>query len=116
MRLNEKYYTRTIHGLAECDGKRINDDYAVIGPWFTEVKGQVAKRNRYYVIHIKSGLAIMKGYYNTIKDAVNNFESDLSEAYEIIGEKNFNDKIEYAISQFNELMERKEFYLKEECR
>ena len=47
MRLNEKYYTRTIYGLAECDGKRINDDYAVIRPWFTENKGEIKKRNRY---------------------------------------------------------------------
>ena len=105
MRLNEKYYTRTIYGLAECDGKRINDDYAVIRPWFTEVKGQVAKRNRYYVIHIKSGLAIIKGYYNTIKDAVNNFESDLNEAKERIGNV-FDAQLQEAILQFNKMMER----------
>ena len=109
MRLNEKYYTRTIHGLAECDGKRINDDYAVIRPWFTEVKGQVAKRNRYYVIHIKSGLAIYRGYYNTIKDAVNNFKSDLNEAKERIGNV-FDAQLQEAILQFNKMMERKEFY------
>lgn len=109
MRLNEKYYTRTIHGLAECDGKRINDDYAVIRPWFTEVKGQVAKRNRYYVIHIKSGLAIYRGYYNTIKDAVNNFESDLNEAKERIGNV-FDAQLQEAALRFNKMMERKEFY------
>ena len=109
MRLNEKYYTRTIYGLAECDGKRINDDYAVIRPWFTEVKGQVAKRNRYYVIHIKSGLAIYRGYYNTIKDAVNNFESDVNEAKERIGNV-FDAQLQEAILQFNKMMERKEFY------
>lgn len=113
MRLNEKYYTRTIYGLAECDGKRINDDYAVIRPWFTEVKGQVAKRNRYYVIHIKSGLAIYRGYYNTIKDAVNNFESDLNEAKERIGNV-FDAQLQEAILQFNKMMERKEFYKAEE--
>lgn len=113
MRLNEKYYTRTIYGLAECDGKRINDDYAVIRPWFTEVKGQVAKRNRYYVIHIKSGLAIIKGYYNTIKDTVNNFESDLNEAKERIGNV-FDAQLQEAILQFNKMMERKEFYKAEE--
>lgn len=113
MRLNEKYYTRTIYGLAECDGKRINDDYAVIRTWFTEVKGQVAKRNRYYVIHIKSGLAIYRGYYNTIKDAVNNFESDLNEAKERIGNV-FDAKLQEAILQFNKMMERKEFYKPEE--
>lgn len=113
MRLNEKYYTRTIHGLAECDGKRINDDYAVIRPWFTEVKGQVAKRNRYYVIHIKSGLAIYRGYYNTIKDAVNNFKSDLNEAKERIGNV-FDAQLQEAILQFNKMMERKEFYKAEE--
>ena len=113
MRLNEKYYTRTIYGLAECDGKKINDDYAVIRPWFTEVKGQVAKRNRYYVIHIKSGLAIYRGYYNTIKDAVNNFESDLNEAKERIGNV-FDAQLQEAILQFNKMMERKEFYKPEE--
>ena len=113
MRLNEKYYTRTIYGLAECDGKRINDDYAVIRPWFTEVKGQVAKRNRYYVIHIKSGLAIYRGYYNTIKDAVNNFESDLNEAKERIGNV-FDAQLQEAILQFNKMMKRKEFYKAEE--
>ena len=113
MRLNEKYYIRTIYGLAECDGKRINDDYAVIRPWFTEVKGQVAKRNRYYVIHIKSGLAIYRGYYNTIKDAVNNFESDLNEAKERIGNV-FDAQLQEAILQFNKMMERKEFYKAEE--
>lgn len=115
MRLNEKYYTRTIHGLAECDGKRINDDYAVIRPWFTEVKGQVAKRNRYYVIHIKSGLAIYRGYYNTIKDAVNNFKSDLNEAKERIGNV-FDAQLQEAILRFNKMMERKEFYKPEEIK
>ena len=113
MRLNEKYYTRTIYGLAECDGKRINDDYAVIRPWFTEVKGQVAKRNRYYVIHIKSGLAIIKGYYNTIKDTVNNFESDLNETKERIGNV-FDAQLQEAALRFNKMMERKEFYKPEE--
>ena len=113
MRLNEKYYTRTIHGLAECDGKRINDDYAVIRPWFTENKGEIKKRNRYYVIHIKSGLAIYRGYYNTIKDAVNNFESDLNEAKERIGNV-FDAQLQEAILQFNKMMERKEFYKPEE--
>lgn len=113
MRLNEKYYTRTIHGLAECDGKRINDDYAVIRPWFTEVKGQVAKRNRYYVIHIKSGLAIYRGYYNTIKDAVNNFESDLNETKEGIGNV-FDAQLQESVLRFNKMMERKEFYKPEE--
>ena len=115
MRLNEKYYTRTIYGLAECDGKRINDDYAVIRPWFTEVKGQVAKRNRYYVIHIKSGLAIYRGYYNTIKDAVNNFESDLNEAKERIGNV-FDAQLQEATLRFNKMMERKEFYKPEETK
>ena len=115
MRLNEKYYTRTIHGLAECDGKRINDDYAVIRPWLTEVKGQVAKRNRYYVIHIKSGLAIYRGYYNTIKDAVNNFESDLNETKERIGNV-FDAQLQEAALRFNKMMERKEFYKPEETK
>ena len=113
MRLNEKYYTRTIHGLAECDGKRINDDYAVIRPWFTENKGEIKKRNRYYVIHIKSGLAIYIGYYNTIKDAVNNFESDLNRAKEGIGNV-FDAQLQEAALRFNKMMERKEFYKPEE--
>lgn len=115
MRLNEKYYTRTIHGLAECDGKRINDDYAVIRPWFTENKGEIKKRNRYYVIHVKSGLAIYQGYYGTIKDAVNNFESDLNETKERIGDV-FDTQLQEATLRFNKMMERKEFYKPEETK
>ena len=76
MILNEKFYTRTINGLALCDGKRINEDYAVIRPWFKKNSYNPYVIRRYYVIHIKSGLAVTKDYYSA-KDAVNNLEKDL---------------------------------------
>ena len=118
MRLNEKYYTRTIHGLAECDGKRINDDYAVIRPWFSSdgVKYKLSTKNRYYVIHIKSGLGITKTSYTTIKGAVDNFESDLNYALDKIkaAGKDFDAQIKIAIEQFDKIMESGKFYKKEE--
>ena len=44
MRLNEKFYTRIPHGLVQCDGKRINEDYAVIKPWFSKSENEKYKK------------------------------------------------------------------------
>lgn len=118
MRLNEKFYTRTIYGLTECDGKRINKDYAVIRPWFSSdgAKYKLSTKNRYYVIHIKSGLGITKTSYATIKGAVDNFESDLNYALDKIKAdgKDFDAQIKIAIDQFDKIMESGKFYKKEE--
>lgn len=117
MKLNEKFYTRTIYGLTECDGKRINKDYAVIRPWFSSdgVKYKLSTKNRYYVIHIKSGLGITKTSYTTIKGAVENFESDLKFALDKIkaAGKDFDVQIKIAIEQFDKMMESGKFYEKD---
>lgn len=111
MKLNEKFYARIIYGLAECDGKRINSDYAVVRGWFIPNKKGIDKRNRYYVIHIKSGLAITATNYNTIKEAIDNFETDLEYALNKIKEhgKDFDEYIQIAIDEFNNLMEKEVF-------
>lgn len=108
MRLNEKFYTRTPHGLVQCDGKRINEDYAVI-------HGIPNNKKIYYVIHIKSGLSITMSGYKTIKEAVNNFESDLEYILGKIREHggNPNEKIHKGINEFNDLMEKGKIYNKE---
>lgn len=102
MKLNETYYTRTIYGLAECDGKRISETYAVIRPWFN-------KDEVYYIIHINSGLRIGKEY-KTIKECMSNFVKDLAECRKRLQEKglNFEDQIETGTRMFNRLVEEKQ--------
>ena len=118
MKLTETFYTRTKYGLTKCQGKRINEDYAVIKPWFSQdgIKEKLATKNRYYVIHIKSGLGITKTSYSTIKAAIDNFESDLEYALNNIKErgKNFDTMIEVAIKEFDKMIKNKEFYKKED--
>lgn len=118
MRLTETFYTRTKYGLTKCPGKRINEDYAVVKPWFSQdgIKGKLSTKNRYYVIHIKSGLGITNTSYSTIKSAIDNFESDLEYALDKIKEKgkDFNVVIEAAIKEFNNKIKNKEFYRKED--
>ena len=111
MILNEKFYTRTINGLALCDGKRINEDYAVIRPWFKKNSYNPYVIRRYYVIHIKSGLAVTKDYYSA-KDAGNDLEKDLEAEKKKIKElgKDFNEQLEIGIKLFNEAMEEELFY------
>ena len=104
MKLNEKFYTRTVYGLAECIGKRISDNYAVIKPWFT-------KETVYYVIHIQSGLKVGANH-STIKNCIGNFVKDLAATKKRLQEKSldFDKQIEKGIKRFDDLMERKIFY------
>lgn len=104
MKLNEKYYTRTVYGLAECVGKRISDSYAVIRPWF--IRDTV-----YYVIHIPSGLKV-GAEHSTIKDCIGNFVKDLAATKKRLQEKglDFDKQIEKGTERYNELMEEKVFY------
>ena len=101
MKLNETYYTRTIYGLAECDGKRISETYAVIRPWFNKDKV-------YYIIHINSGLKVGKEY-KTIKECIANFVTDFAEGKKRIESKGLNvdDLIKTGTNVFNELLEAK---------
>lgn len=118
MKLTETFYTRTRYGLTKCPGKRINEDYAVVKPWFSQdgIKGKLATKNRYYVIHIKSGLGITNTSYSTIKAAIDNFESDLEYALDKIKEKgkDFDTMIQVAIKEFDKMIKNKEFYRKED--
>lgn len=104
MKLNEKFYTRTVYGLAECDGKRISESYAIIKPWFT-------KETVYYVIHIQSGLKVGADHF-TLKDCMGNFVKDLAATKKRLKEKglDFDNQIEKGIERYNELMEEKVFY------
>lgn len=106
MRLNEKIYTRNINGLALCDGKRIDDKFAVIRPWFV-------KERIYYVIHIASGLQISKGCYKTIKEAIDKFPDDLSRVYSACEEKGttFDERVKPFVEEFNRMYEAKEFFV-----
>lgn len=114
MKLNEKFYTRTVYGLAECDGKIISESYAIIKPWFT-------RDTVYYVIHIPSGLKVGADY-STIKDCMGNFVKDLAATKKRLQEKglDFDKQIEKGIERYNELMEEKvfykEYYTKEELK
>lgn len=102
MKLNERYYTRTIYGLVECDGKRISEDYAVIRPWFNE-------KGIYYIIHINSGLRVGKDY-KTIKECIDSFETDFAEGKKRIESKglNLDDLIKTGTNVFNRLVEEKQ--------
>lgn len=104
MKLNEKFYTRTVYGLAECDGKRISESYAIIKPWFT-------KETVYYVIHIQSGLKVGADHF-TLKDCMGNFVKDLAATKKKLQDKgkDFDKQIEDGIKRFNELKEEKIFY------
>lgn len=104
MKLNEKFYTRTVYGLAECDGKRISESYAIIKPWFT-------KETVYYVIHIQSGLKVGADHF-TLKDCMGNFVKDLAATKKRLQEKglDFDKQIEKGTERYNELMEEKVFY------
>lgn len=104
MKLNEKFYTRTVYGLAECDGKRISESYAIIKPWFT-------KETVYYVIHIQSGLKVGADHF-TLKDCMGNFVKDLAATKKRLKEKglDFDKQVEKGIERYNELKEEKVFY------
>lgn len=104
MKLNEKFYTRTVYGLAKCIGKRISDSYAVIRPWFT-------RDTVYYVIHIPSGLKVGAEHL-TIKDCIGNFVKDLTDTKKKLQDKgkDFDKQIEDGTKRFNELREEKIFY------
>lgn len=115
MKLNEKFYTRTIHGLAECDGKRIDSDYAVIRPWFA--KDEYKKYDkRYYVIHISSGLKVSSRDYTTAKAAIENLEEDIKFGKERLAERNiiFEDTVEKGIEDFNRWLNEGKFYKEKE--
>lgn len=97
MVLNEKYLVFTGDGAKEVKGKRINDDYAVT----KSINDEGMKRKTgYFITHIKSGLSISKHSYNTIKDALNGFSSDLLEAHSL---PDFNERIAVGVRQFEEL-------------
>lgn len=104
MKLNEKFYTRTVYGLAECDGKRISENYAIIKPWFT-------KETVYYAIHIQSGLKVGADH-STLKDCIGNFVKDLADTKKRLKEKglDFDKQVEKGIERYNELKEEKVFY------
>ena len=112
MKLNEKFYTRTVYGLAECDGKRIDSDYAVIRPWFAKDKYSNKYDKRYYVIHISSGLKVSSRDYATAKAAIENLEEDIKFGKERLVERNitFEDAVEKGIEDFNRWLNEGKFY------
>ena len=114
MKLNEQFLTRTIYGLAECDGKRIDSDYAVIRPWFAKSDYEPYVK-RYYVIHIASGLKVSSQDYTKAKSAVENLEKDIEIGKERLAERNltFEDVVEKVIEDFNRCLEQGKFYRKE---
>lgn len=111
MKLNEQFLTRTIHGLAECDGKRIDSDYAVIRPWFARDKHEKYDK-RYYVIHISSGLKVSSRDYTTAKSAIENLEEDIKFVKERLAERNvtFEFVAEKGTEDFNRLLDEGKFY------
>ena len=110
MKLNEKFLTRTIHGLAECDGKRIDSEYAVIRPWFARDKYYKYDKI-YYVIHITSGLKVSSRDYATAKSAIENLEEDIKVVKERLVERNvtFESMVEKGIEDFNRLLNEESF-------
>lgn len=111
MKLNKKFYTRTVYGLAECDGKRIDSEYAVIRPWFARDKHEKYDK-RYYVIHISSGLKVSSRDYTTAKSAIENLEEDIKIGKERLAERNvtFESMVEKGIEDFNRWLNEGKFY------
>lgn len=114
MKLNERFLTRTVYGLAECDGKRIDSDYAVIRPWFARDKYNKYDK-RYYVIHISSGLKVSSQDYATIKAAIENLEKDIEIGKERLKERNvtFEKAVKKGNEEFDKLLQAGKFYEEE---
>lgn len=76
MKLNERYNIMTACGIMTCDGKRYNDEFAIVHNW---------KEDVFNVTHIASGTAIKA--YNTLEECLENVEKDIETASKYL-EKN----------------------------
>ena len=76
MKLNERYNIMTACGIMTCDGKRYNDEFAIVHNW---------KEDVFNVTHIASGTAIKS--YNTLEECLENVEKDIEIASKYL-EKN----------------------------
>ena len=76
MKLNEEYNIMTACGLRTCNGKKYNDDFAIVHNW---------KNNTYSATNITSGTAIKS--YNTLDECLENVEKDIETASKYL-EKN----------------------------
>lgn len=71
MELNERYFIMTNCGLVECDGKKYNDDFAIVHNW---------KENVFNVTHIASGTGIAPHGYSTLKECLDHADADIQRA------------------------------------
>lgn len=98
IKLTERYYIMTSCGLIECDGKKIDDDFAITKNW---------KDNTYNITHIPSGLGLASKSYRKLKECMEDSEKLINNG-RIYIENNMR-KIQGCIETFNNLLERKVF-------
>lgn len=68
MKLNERYNIMTACGLVTCDGKKYNDDFAIVHNW---------KEDTFNVTHIASGMGIAPHGYRTLKECLAHADVDI---------------------------------------
>lgn len=95
MKLDEEYNIMTACGLVTCQGKRYDDEFAIVHNW---------KENVFNMTHIASGTGISPHGYNTLKECIEHAETDINLASDFL-EKNPDRKLKW-IELYNECMEK----------
>lgn len=98
MKLNERYNIMTTCGLMTCDGKKYNDNFAIVHNW---------KENVFNVTHIASGTGIAPHGYSTLKECLEHAEADIKRGTAYL-EKNPEHK-QKLIESYNNCLERNIF-------
>ena len=98
MKLNEQYNIMTACGLMTCDGKKYNDDFAIVYNW---------KENVFNVTHIASGTGIVPHGYSTLKECLEHAEADIKRGSAYLEE--YPEKKQMFIETYNRCIEQKIF-------
>ena len=98
MKLDEKYNIMTACGLVTCDGKRYDDDFAIVHNW---------KENVYNVTHIASGTGIAPHGYSTLKECLERADADIQRGSAYLKENPWHEQ--KLIESYNNCLERNIF-------
>ena len=98
MKLNEKYNIMTTCGLMTCDGKRYNDDFAIVHNW---------KEDVFNVTHIASGTGIAPHGYSTLKECIERADADIQRGMAYL--ERHPDHEQKLIESYNNCLERNIF-------
>ena len=98
MKLDERYNIMTACGLVTCDGKKYNDEFAIVHNW---------KENVFNMTHIASGTGVAPHGYNTLKECLEHAEADVNRANAFL--ENNPDHKRRLINSYNGCLERKIF-------